>query len=204
LGDRDNIVWSGDIEVNLIRGASFYGELLIDDLKTSKLGTDFIGNKFGYIGGVHIVNPLRVGNTSLNLEYSRLDPFVYTHFYPINVYKNWNAGLGSDLPPNSERWLVKIRWKPLYSLSCGLAGSYLRHGANTNILNAGGDIDTPPDFGQNYAPFLEGELREDKILEVTVDWEPLENYFVSGTWCGHDFPGGYQNEWRISFGVNVW
>jgi hypothetical protein len=204
LGDRDNILWSVDVEMNLIRGISLYGELLIDDMKTGKLGTDYIGNKFGYIGGAYIASPFRIWNTSFNIEYSRLDPFVYTHFYPINTYKNWNASLGSDLPPNSERWMAKFHWCPLYTLDFELAGIYVRHGANTSTVNAGGNIDTPPDIGQDNASFLGGDIQEDKIIESGIKWEPLENYFIAGTWRAHDFPEGYQNEWRLSIGVSVW
>jgi hypothetical protein len=100
--------------------------------------------------------------------------------------------------------MAKFHWCPLYTLDFELAGIYVRHSANTSTMNAGGNIDTPPDIGQDNASFLGGDIQEDKIIESGIKWEPLENYFIAGTWRAHDFPEGYQNEWRLSIGVSVW
>jgi len=200
----DNVAWSGDIELNLIRGMSIYAELYIDDMRTGELGTDFVGNKFAYNTGMFIVDPMGIRNTDLIVDYARLDPFVYSHFYPINVYKNWNSSLGYSLPPNSDRWYFKLSCKPFYTLSGGISVAFIRHGANTDEINAGGDINTPQDQGQMTAPFLAGDVSNTTIIGLNLRWEPLENYFLEGGARYHKWSGGDENEWSVSIGLNLW
>ena len=204
MGDMDNVAWGADIELNLINNISFYGELFIDDLQTGKLGTDWIGNKIGWLAGAYFVDPWVINDLDIIFEYGRLDPFVYSHIYPINTYKNWNSGLGYDLPPNSDRLKLLLKWSPLYTISGSLSASYIRHGENTSTINAGGDIDTSYNPGQINVQFLSGEKIESTIIETSIRWEPLENYFVAGSFRNHVWTGDKQNEWTLSFGVNVW
>ena len=206
LGDMDNVAWSGDIEFNLIKGVTLYGEIFIDDMQTGKLGTDYIGNKFAYIGGCFLTNPGELKDLDLTLEYARLDPFLYTHFFPINTYKNWNSGLGHFMPPNSQGLWIKTQWHPHYCWTAEASFSITQHGAYSEELNSGGDIDIPPDEGpiQTYLPFLSGDKMEIRIYELGIRWEPLEYYTLSAKWRWHDWSGGYQNEWQITTGINVW
>lgn len=205
LGDMDNVSWSADFELNLIPGASLYGELFIDDMKTGELGTDFIGNKFACLAGIFLADPAGLKDIDLTLEYARLDPFVYTHIFPINTYKNWNSSLGHFLPPNSEGIFTALRWKPLYSFETGLNYSYVRHGMDTADRIVGGDIDTPaPVGGSRYVPFLSGERMNVSTYELWARWEPLEYYSITGACRLRDWSGGYQNEWKVIFGVNLY
>ena len=206
LGDMDNIAWSGDIEVNLIEGVSLYGELFIDDMRTGKLGTNWIGNKFGWLTGLFLVNPFQLNDIDFTCEYARLDPFVYTHIFPINTYKNWNSSLGHFLPPNSDRLFVKAGWRPFYSWSGSVSAAFVRHGENilssTDTVNVGGDINLPYNQGQESVPFLDGRRMNISIWEAVLKWEPLEYYFMEGRYCWHRWSGGDENEWQIIFGVN--
>lgn len=204
LGDMDNVAWGADVEIRPAAGVSLYGELFIDDLKTGELGTDFIGNKFAYTGGIKWAEAGRMKNVDLNLEYSRLDPFVYSHFYDINVYKNWNSSLGYFLPPNSDRWYLGLEWRPVYSFSAGMSAEFIRHGENTNEINAGGDIGVPPESNQGTVKFLSGERNDVSVYQLSARWEPLEAYSISGKIRWRDFRGGGQLEWQTTFGVNVW
>jgi hypothetical protein len=200
----DNVAWQGDFEVHPLKGISLYGELFIDDMRTGELGTDYVGNKFAYLGGLFWVNPFGLENLDITAEYCRLDPFVYTHIYPINTYKNWNSSLGYFLPPNSERNFLGIRWHPDYCWTAILSACFVRYGANSDSVNVGGDIDLPPEVGITTAPFLAGKRINISTLEAMIKWEPLEYYSVTGYWRWHHWSGGYQNEWHFTIGVNVW
>ena len=204
LGDMDNVSWSGDVELNLLRGIALYGEFFIDDMQTRKLGTDYIGNKFAYLGGCFIVNPAGLSDLDITFEYTRIDPFCYTHFFPINTYKNWNSSLGHFLPPNSQEWYLGIRWRPHYCWTAGFSASFTQHGENSEEINAGGDINIPPDQAQVNTQFLAGDKMEIFTSEVMMQWQPLEYYTLQGRWRWNEWTGGCQNEWRITFGVNVW
>jgi len=204
LGDMDNVAWSGDIEVHPLPHLRLYGELFIDDMRTGKLGSDYIGNKFAYLAGAGISDPLNIPDIDLTIEYARLDPFVYTHIYQINTYKNWNSSLGYWLPPNSEALLIDLTWQPYYTFTAGLSAEIARHGENTDAVNAGGDIDTPPDYQQMTAPFLAGHRIYTNLYQFICRWEPLEDYSLTGRLKWRKFTEGEQLEWQFTFGVNVW
>ncbi len=206
LGDLDNVNWEADMEVNLPYGVNIYGEFLIDDMRTGELGTDYWGNKFAYIGGIDWADPVGVPNTDFNIEYSRIKPFVYTHFYEINVYKNWNSCLGHYLPPNSDQWLMRLQWRPFYTISTNISAVFIRHGANPDsVTNAGGDIDTPPVSGyEGSAPFLDGLRINSAVYEAGIKWEPLEYYSLSGEIRYHKWSTGDQWEWELTCGVSFW
>ena len=206
LGDMDNVGWGADIELNLLRNVTLYGELFIDDMKTGKIGTDYYGNKFAYIGGLYLPDPLGIPDMEIFAEYARIDPFVYTHWYDINVYKNWNSCLGHYLPPNSEQLFIEARWRPFHTLTAGISGAFTCHGANPDSLdNVGGDIDLPPSIGgSTIAPFLAGDRIDITTWEAGLIWEPLEYYTITGKYRYHRWTGGDQWEWEINVGVSVW
>ncbi len=204
LGDMDNVAWSGDFKFRFMPGIQFFGELFIDDMRTGELGSDYIGNKFAWLTGIYLTNPLKLSNLDLWVEYAHLDPFVYTHFYPINTYKNWNSSLGYWLPPNSDALLVDLTWQPLYTLKTGVSAEIARHGENTDDISAGGDIDTPPYFEQKTAPFLAGKLIYTNLYQFMCCWEPWEDYSLTGRIKWRKFTSGEQWEYQLTFGVNVW
>ncbi|KPK95371.1 hypothetical protein AMJ80_05140 [bacterium SM23_31] len=181
LGDQDNALMGADISLKLINGWKWYGEFLMDDIFIKKLGTDWYGNKFGYIGGVLWTDPFGFPDASLRIEYTRIKPFVYTHRFPINVYKHYDTALGHSLPPNSDEWYVAGSRCVTRRLFTGFELQYLRNGANTQERIVGGDIDQP-----NPAPedvdlkFLEGEIRKKKSLRLVLSYEMLRNLFIKG------------------------
>ena len=54
-------------------------EFLIDDISFGKLGTAFYGNELAGQIGLLAVDPLDLPNTQVVLEYTRIDPYVYSH-----------------------------------------------------------------------------------------------------------------------------
>jgi hypothetical protein len=179
LGDQDNALMGADISINIKNGWKWYGEFLMDDAYLKKLGTKYLGNKFGYIGGMLWSNPFSIANTALRVEYTRIKPFVYTHRYPINVYKHYNTCLGHSLPPNSDEWFLGLTWYPARKWSTNLEASYSRHGANTPENNVGGDINVS--YGDNmYIGFLEGTIQRKKEAKVYVTYELLRDLFIKG------------------------
>ena len=83
--------------------ANFYSEFLVDDLKSpAELFDDTWSNKWAWLAGIHLVKDFRVGKTGLILEYSRVEPWVYTHYFPKTAQSaNQGIPLGNPLGPNS-------------------------------------------------------------------------------------------------------
>jgi hypothetical protein len=105
-GDRENTGMSADFSWKLFKMLELYGELFIDDLKTvtSFFDDSWWGNKWATSLGVAI-DSARIGifNWDYNLEYTRIEPWVYTHHKgPGHSYSHFGNSLGSDLGPNSR------------------------------------------------------------------------------------------------------
>lgn len=179
LQDRDNLLMGFDFRWNFRRGWRVYGELVVDDIFIGKLTSDWYGNKWGATLGLSLVDPLGLAGTALTAEYTRLEPYLYTHFFPVNVYKNYHSPLGHWLQPNSELMYLKGGWwiSPCLRNDVGL--SYMRHGANPPGGNVGGDVDLSHRTGDpTEKKFLDG-IREKRLtLWENVSFEPHPELFV--------------------------
>lgn len=203
LGDEDNSLLSLEAEwIPRIR-CKLYGQLLIDDITFGKLGSDYYGNKLGWLAGFSWVQPFGAKNFDVVVETAQLRPFVYTHQYPVNVYKHWNSPLGYPYPPNSSTLYAELRFRPHHRVEIG--GSWMRliHGANTASANVGGDINQPHDVAlPDDAPFLAGDRKTAVILDVTGRYEALERLYVWGR-CGLRRENGEDGlELEIGFRLN--
>ncbi len=110
-GDKDNNALAFDLSVKTIRHWDFYGEMLWDDMKspTKMFDDSWWGNKWAATIGVE--NEQKIGPVALNwnIEYTRVEPWVYTHHKGAGyVYSSYGQSLGSDLGPNSQEIYTAI------------------------------------------------------------------------------------------------
>ncbi|MFP4164386.1 MAG: hypothetical protein ACLFVE_10420 [Chitinispirillaceae bacterium] len=104
IGDKDNAAISFDMSLVWPTNFRFYGEFFLDDfLSPWKLFTDDFGNKWALTAGVQYFSELFSRDVSAGIEYSRVEPWVYTHFYGgSHRYDHFDKPLGSRLGPNSQ------------------------------------------------------------------------------------------------------
>ncbi len=180
-GDQDNVLMAGDIRIRIAQHAIVYGELLIDDLKTSTIGTGDIHNKIGLTAGGWLY---RTGfdGLELGLEYQRLEPYVYSHFFPINRYTTWTSSLGSDLLPNSDRIRWQVRYRPVRSLELYYRMDINRHG------RSGGDINETVQRGEpSNVNFLDGFNSEWATFKASAKWELKPGLQIEAGWINNKF-----------------
>ncbi|MBN2415778.1 hypothetical protein JXO52_08040 [bacterium] len=135
LGDRDNVGMGMDWNWVPSGNMRFYGELFIDDLSApwTLFSRDW-GNKVAFTAGLDLASLFTLRDTYLGLEYSRIEPFVYTHHKSVNIFEHYNVNLGSDLEPNSDRFsidlvhLISFRW----TIGCTVSSG--RHGAGSRYM----------------------------------------------------------------------
>lgn len=135
LGDRDNNTMGLDVTLFPKMGHKLYGELFIDDFTLAENPFRYYGNKFAFLVGHHWANPVRLKNVDLKTEYARIEPYVYTHEDPINVYENYNRIIGHWLGPNSDQLYLEASYLVNRDLKMNLIAERVRHGE--------GDIHTP-------------------------------------------------------------
>ncbi len=202
LGDEDNTLMSFDAAWIFTPRWKAYGELLIDDVTFGKLGSDFYGNKIGWLAGLTGVQPFGLKNFDATVEMAQLRPFVYTQDDPINVYQHWNAPLGYRYPPNSRTLFTQWRFRPHRRVQLEADYTYLLHGANTATLNAGGDLTQSWLAGASEdAPFLGGDLQESHRAELGGTYEVLENLYLwsKGSWIRFDG----EDSWELEVGFRL-
>ncbi len=188
LGDQDNNVLTLDFSYFPFHRTKFYGEIFIDDLSLEyPLGT-YYGNKLAFLAGLFWYQPFGWQTAEVRAEYSRIDPFVYTHYKPENVYEQDGEGLGARFGPNADRVLMHLGWQPQRDVRFAVQGRYQRKGK--------GDIFTPHQESDGLSKgFLKGtiikssavhfelenQLRRDIYVGLEFDWEHQRNAnFIAG------------------------
>ena len=112
MGDLDNNSIAFDLSVKTIPHWEFYGELLWDDMKTptSMFDDSWWGNKWAASIGI-ARDSLPLGKTfwSFYTEYTRVEPWVYTHHKGGGyTYASYAQSLGTDLGPNSQEIYAEL------------------------------------------------------------------------------------------------
>jgi len=102
-GDKHNAAISLDFTLNWPENFRFYGEFFIDDMLAPwKIFSDDWGNKWALTLGAQYFTNLYGRDVGAGIEVSRVEPWVYTHFYGgSHRYDHFDKPLGSELGPNS-------------------------------------------------------------------------------------------------------
>ncbi|MBN1603353.1 MAG: hypothetical protein JW915_17220 [Chitinispirillaceae bacterium] len=103
-GDRDNAALSMDMTLWWPERFRWYGELFFDDILAPwKIFSNDWGNKWALTCGMQYFGSIKGMNFESTLEYSHVEPWVYTHFYGgSHQYTHFDKCLGSPLGPNSQ------------------------------------------------------------------------------------------------------
>jgi hypothetical protein len=185
LGDRDNALLAVDAEYTITNGMKLYGTVLIDELKSDELFSDWYGNKHGFQIGTHIVDPFHIDNVGLRFEYVAIMPWVYTHKYDVNRYINDGLSLGHWAGPNSQVFFASVEKEWHFRFTTGLSFLTWKKGENFENENIGGDILIGHDEllgnqteAREIRKFLEGILRRQMQIEFSARYEVLNDLFL--------------------------
>ena len=192
-GDRDNGLWSFDIQTHFSRGLELSGTILFDDLHLPDFFKNRYYNKNAYQLGFFLTDPLMFHNTNLIVEWTRVDPFVFSHDYSIeDTYTSYGAPLGPRIEPNSESWFIRGDFFPSRDLTLSLRFFSERHGDNIYdlngnlILNVGGDIQQGHRLTDPIGvTFLNGNLVKTQQLQFLVTYEIAFQLWLDG-WYQYD------------------
>lgn len=182
LWDRDNTLFTLDAVFRPADGVELYGTFLADDLDFGKLGQNSYNNKWAVQAG--LIGAL--GPALGWVEYTRIEPFVYTHRFLLdgsfyNSFTHNGFGLGHPLGPNADQIEAGLRaWLPL-RVRGEVRARYARRGENYTdpetgeFVNVGGDIrdGRQPPFSEYTKVFLSGERSEGPGLRLGLEWEPV-------------------------------
>ena len=186
LKDRDNATISIDAQWVAYPGIKIYGNVFLDEMSQSKLGTNWYGNKHAFLFGTHFTDPLNISNLSLRFEYVAVMPWVYTHKFKVNRYVNDLRPLGYWAGPNSEVYYMNVYKEWHHRFLTGIKYRQWKHGANYENENIGGDVlvghntllGTQQEARQTR-DFLEGILTTEKQFEFYSQYEILNDLYLN-------------------------
>ncbi len=177
LGDKDNVMMALDADWRVRPGVRIWGAYLIDDLRKLKILSDDFTNKFSLQTGLVWADPLGLSDLDVKAEYVRIEPWIYTHKFPVNTFRHFDAPLGHSLGPNSDRWSVRLdrRWSADWSTAAWTGRR--RHGDNVllpdgEVRNVGGDMHYGwrPGDERETKSFLGGRLGRWTTLGGSTRW----------------------------------
>lgn len=184
--DRDNSMLFFDFNNTSIRGLKFYSSLLLDDINFSKLGTRWWGNQMLLTIGASSSNLYNIAPIDINVEYIRIDPYVFTHRLIRNNFSNYNFSLSALSNPNTALMYFGIDYRLNYRLFLSTSFTYYEHGANPINIdgsineNVGGSIQLGHRlFDSENTKFLAGDLEYGRIFSVKLSFEPVKQIFLT-------------------------
>ncbi len=186
-GDKNNLLISSDVVINPVDRVEVYGSVLIDDLVSFKNLFNDSGdydNDVAYNFGTNISLPYSV---LFSTGFTRIQPFVYTHWQQLNTVEQRNIGLGHEAGPNSETVEFSIKkWLP-YRSSVNLSFKKVKKGfnpinANGDVTeNVGGDINLGSDgpSQRGYRMFENADVNTWNQLEMDAQIEPWRGVILN-------------------------
>ncbi len=214
---QNNTLMGVDLEYIPFKNISIQATFLVDDLNLSTISdTSYAGNenKFGYQLGLLWSKAFSLDNLSLKVEYTRLDPFVYSHRTNKSTYTNWGISLGSQLPPNSDEialetdlWLSsRININCNYTFQRSAFGIIFDENGKL-MYNFGGDINYGfGDYNIIKNRFLNGnrinksfftinfnaQLVRQFYLNVMYKYSYYDLLYANGTYSDNTFKFGFK------------
>lgn len=183
--DRDNAMLFFDLNNKSIEGLKFYATLLIDDITFDKLGTGWWGNQTILDAGIYSELLYKILPVGIKLQFTKIDPYVYTHRLIRNNYTSFGYNLSSFSDPNTELFLTEINYRFNNRLGLSFIYDFKIHGANplnedgSVKENVGGDISLGHrTFDSEQVSFLDGYKEYSRLYTLKMIYEPVNEYFL--------------------------
>jgi hypothetical protein len=168
--DSDNAQFFGSADVNLIPNVNFYLSLFIDELNTDNFFDPNRSRKqVAFTSGIHTYD-LLIENAEFIAEYTRLNPWVYSHKYTAADYTNNGYVLGDWVGQNGDDLYFDLSYRPTRQLKVG---------GFSEVYRKGGLMDVKYQYTSGYTPpFLYGPLHEERSFGLYGKYEPIRDLFV--------------------------
>ena len=224
-GSQANVLAGIDFTWKPIKSLALNSEILISDIGIK----DFI--KFHW-NSAHIRSALRFGaiyspeNSICNLmsiDYTLVTPYTYTAYvadndsYNTKDYVNAGMCIGSELPPNSDRVIVRLEFKPFSSFKISSFTSFVRHSNPylslsdqevVDLIKSGAEFDSSGSVktdtrGMDSAESYTNFLRQDTVMYTVQVGVTGEYEFLATRNMRVSVIGGYRFEYTREDGIDT-
>lgn len=119
---------------NQLPNTHLYGSLFIDEIRpTTILNPDKSRNQLGFNVGVSITDLPFLPYWTFNVDYTRVNPFVYQHLTPAQEYTSNGYLLGDWMGSNADRYLLEIKYTPIPRLRLSFRQERIRKGGKGTV-----------------------------------------------------------------------
>jgi len=101
VGETDNVIMSGDIQLLPNENVRIYGVFLMDEWSPPYTFDKDNRNWFGWQAGFELEDVL-IAASRLRMEYIWTDHRIYRHRFPVNDYYSWGYPVGFWAGPHAE------------------------------------------------------------------------------------------------------
>ena len=207
-GERENVDLGFTAVFRPVKHLQFKATWFLDDLKFSEIGNNYWGNKTAW--NVAAITSF-IPNINFGIEYTRVEPYTFSHFNPENSATSDSIIFCSTIHPNSDRItaLLNFWWGEKYPLQ--IKYSHTRHGKNIYdsdgnlIKNVGGDAlisrRVTDEFEDSYyVTFLDGNVDYSNRVDITAGYEIFRGLSVHLYYTNFKTEQ-YNNYYRIMFRI---
>ncbi|MBL7086337.1 MAG: hypothetical protein ISS28_04490 [Candidatus Cloacimonetes bacterium] len=171
--DQDNEQIGIDIEWIPADFCKLYGSLLIDEIKLSNMfDKDKARNQIAYQLGSYFVEPFIPG-LDFRIEYTHLNPWVYTHKFPIDEATSDGYVMGYWTGQNADNLYLGIDYQLNNNLKFSLNYSHYRKGAQDSIYY---QYHTRPDTLPSEK-FLYGHQYTKNTFGISLEYEVIPKLY---------------------------
>jgi hypothetical protein len=154
---------------NNIKNTHLYGTLFIDEITIEGLfNFQKQRNQFGFMLGGSLTD-LPVENLTATLEFTRIYPFVYSHYIPTQLYTNSAYLLGDWMGNNADRIYASLNYRIIRGLQGTIWGEYIRKGESGTVSDQ---------YTQPQSPFLFGLRTNYTYFGFDVKYEITHEFFA--------------------------
>jgi hypothetical protein len=186
LQDRDNKTATFDFQTKFLKNIEFQGTLFLDDDEQFRFitGKTNRSERIGYQFGTFVYEPLGIKNLSFIIEYTKIRPYVYSHYDPKDRYTSYGINLGHRIGPNSDEIFSRLAYNISDWGRFNFEYQFIRKGNNifdaqgNLVKNVGGDIFQTYRDGVDDpdAPFLAGERVNTNAFNLSFRYQPIKNF----------------------------
>jgi hypothetical protein len=156
---------------NHLKNTHLYGTLFIDEITLNNIfSPEKQRNHLGFTLGGSVVD-IPEDNLKFTLEYTKVFPFVYSHFIQTTTYQSMSYHLGHWMGNNADQLYASLNYRFIRGLKATLWGQYIRKGE-------GGSASQQQDLPQ--PSFLFGLRTNYTYFGLSVSYELIHELFGRG------------------------
>jgi hypothetical protein len=211
-GQLDKNFWVFDAQVHYWKNVELQGSIMFGDINFARWFTNDIDNQDAWQVGAMFIDPLGVSNQTFFLEYTHIEPYMFSfNRSPDNYYGSGGRILGDTIGPNAESYLASLTTTWTHKITSLISYEFVRKGSNVYkgdslVDNVGGDYLLPwlpPDSRQKQ--WLGGHLVLEYRLTLGVTYELFKKMLINVhyIWTAVDNNDLQQFNRNKDYGMNV-